>query len=544
MPSSAWPVFDFSPQDATIVEAKSVTVQSTQINESWDLASKYSRWRKLVRVTAYIFRFLDNCRISAKRENNTQTSPFAVSANEFERASLFWLKTIQRDMFSSDLKALRQRQQLSPRSSIRSYDPFIDEQGLIRVGGRLQNSNFPYKTKHPILLTSHPLIMLLIRDAHVRSLHAGYQLTLSILKQEYLILRARTLVKAVIHRCVTCAREQASRPTQLMGQLPRARVTVSSRAFQYCGVDFAGPIDTRASSGRGIKSIKTYIAVFICLATRAIHLELVGGYSTHDFLNAYTRFCARRGLPSDMYSDNGTNFIGAEQELARAYNDALRDPDFLNQTASDKVSWHFMPPHAPHFGGLWEAGVRSVKYHLRRILGAHKLTFEELTTLLSKIKACLNSRPLGPLTASIDDYESLTPGHFLIGTALTTYPEPSVLHLTENRLSRWQLVRQLVERFWKIWQADYINTLQQRSKWRTKQPSVKIGTMVLLRNATLPPCKWQLGRVIQCFPGSDGLTRVVLVKTATSEYKRPIVQLCILPIDIETQSDDESGKPL
>ncbi|XP_011167678.1 uncharacterized protein LOC105201381 [Solenopsis invicta] len=235
---------------------------------------------------------------------------------------------------------------------------------------------------------------MIIRHAHWRSLHADVQLTLATLRRDYWILRARSLVRSVLHQCVTCARERVVVPVQLMGQLPRARVSAPACAFLNCGVDFAGPVATRASSGRGIASRKGYIAVFICLATRAVHLGLVGGYSTSAFLHAYSRFCARRGLPTDVYSDNGTNFIGADKELTKAYRDTLRDPDFLNRTASDRMSWHFMPPHAPHFGGLWEAGVRSVKHHLRRILGSHTLTFKELATLLCRIEAYLNSRPL------------------------------------------------------------------------------------------------------------------------------------------------------
>jgi len=218
-----------------------------------------------------------------------------------------------------------------------------------------------------------------------------------------------------------------------------------------------------------------------------------------------------------MYSDNGTTFVGADREMTASF----RDPAFLNRIASDSVSWHFIPPAAPHFGGLWDAGVRSVKYHLRRVIGAHTLTYEEFSTLLCSVEACLNSRPLAH-------------AHFLIGAALNSRPEPSLLTIKENRLTRWQLVQQLHERFWKLWQSDYINTLQQRSKWRrTQQPGIKIGQLVVLRNPLLPPCKWKLGRVSQCHPGPNGLTRVVTVKTASAEYKRPIAELCVLPIDIE-----------
>lgn len=225
----------------------------------------------------------------------------------------------------------------------------------------------------------------------------------------------------------------------------------------------------------------------MCLATRAVHLELVADYSTSAFLNAYARFCARRQLPQAIYSDNGTIFVGADRELKLAYRGAVRNPNFQNMTALDQVSWHFIPPSAPHFGGLWEAGIRSVKYHLRRVLGSHTLTFEEFSTLLSRIEACLNSRPIAPFSDTMDDYEALTPGHFLIGSAITVNPEPSLLELNENRLSRWQLVRQISERFWKLWYNDYINTLQQRSKWRKMRPQIKVGQLVLLRNSMLPP---------------------------------------------------------
>lgn len=182
--------------------------------------------------------------------------------------------------------------------------------------------------------------------------------------------------------------------------------------------------------------------------------------------------------------------------------------------------------------------MRSVKHHLRRVVGAHTMTFEEFTILLCNIEACLNSRPLAPLTDAVDDYKPLTSGHFLIGSALTAIPEPSLLNLNENRLSRWQIVRQLTERFWKLWQSDYINTLQQRVKWqRITKNLVRVGQLVLIQNPLLPPCKWELGRVIKCHAGSDGLVRVITVKTASSEYKRPLVKLCLLPIDIE-----QSGK--
>ncbi|XP_036145841.1 uncharacterized protein LOC118646627 [Monomorium pharaonis] len=532
-----WPREPASPVVDARAEEKLVSLNVTSPPARWDLATRYSSWLKLIRITAYLFKFINACRRRSVDSSSLISSLHTPSLLECKSAKTFWLKSIQSELFSVEIRALTAGKTVPTRSSLAALTPFLDCDGILRVGGRLRHAPLPYKTRHPVLLASHPLVNLIALQAHLRVLHGGLQLTLNTLRHEYWIVRARSLVKAVIHNCTVCCRERAAIPVQLMGDLPKARVSTPSRPFSHCGVDYAGPVQTRASAGRGITSRKAYIAVFICLATRAIHLELVGDYSTPSFLNAYLRFCSRRGLPSAMYSDNGTTFVGADRELHSAYQHALRDPDFQSKTACDNVSWHFIPPSAPHFGGLWEAGVRSMKHHLHRILDRTTLSFEEFTTLLCRIEACLNSRPIAPLSDSFDDYESLTPGHFLIGSALNVPPEPSLLQLNENRLSRWQLIRHLSERFWKLWATDYVNTLQQRSKWRKIHPNLKIGKIVLLRDATLPPCKWKLGRVTQLHPGADNITRVVTVKTATSEFKRPIGQLCLLPVEDITSSD-------
>lgn len=461
----------------------------------------------------------------------------ALSSVECSKAKMFWHKYIQSEVFPEEIRALRHGHNISTSSSIISLTPFLDENHVLRVGGRLRQAPLPYDVKHPVLLAPHSITRLIISNVHIKTLHGGTQLTLSSLRKEYWILRTRNLVKSIIHACIPCVRERASIPTQLMGDLPSVRVSPPPRAFAHSGVDYAGPIKVRASAGRGIRAQKAYIALFICLATRAIHLELVGDYSTPAFINAFNRFCSRRGLPLSMYSDNGTTFVGAEKELATAYRAALRDPNFLNRTAIDNISWHFIPPSAPHFGGIWEAGVRSVKHHLRRIIGDHTLSFEKLSTLLCQIEACLNSRPIAPLSDTLDDYQCLTPGHFLIGSAIIIPSEPSILDLKESRLSRWQVVRQVTERFWKLWSSYYINTLQQRNKWQKFQPSVPVGGLVLLHNPLLPPCKWELGRITRLHPGSDGLTRVVTVKIASSEYVRPIGKICLLPIDTAVSRD-------
>ena len=315
-----------------------------------------------------------------------------------------------------------------------------------------------------------------------------------------------------------------------MGDLPSPRVT-SSPPFSHCGIDYAGPIQILPYVGRGQKSRKYYVSIFVCLATRAIHLEYVSDYTSEGFIAAFRRFVSRRGLPSDIYSDNGTNFVGADRELRLAFINACKDRTVHDHLAPDGIKWHFIPAASPHFGGLWEAGVKSFKHHLKRVIGNHTLSQLEFATLLCQIEACLNSRPLAAVTSDPDSFEALTPGHFLIGRPLLSVPEESVLDIKESRLSRWQRVQAMREHFWKAWSSDYLHTLHQRQKWQTVQLPIKINDLVLIKNPLLPPTKWEMARVVETHPGPDGHTRVVTVRTASSTFKRPITKICTLISD-------------
>lgn len=284
--------------------------------------------------------------------------------------------------------------------------------------------------------------------------------------------------------------------------------------------------------GRGQRTSKHYVAVFICLATKAIHLECVDDYSTDGFLAAFSRFVGRRGLPSDVYSDNGTNFQGADRELRRKVHALVRDPDLSNSVVNDGIKWHFIPPAAPHFGGLWEAGVKSFKFHLKRVIGSRTLSRAEFVTLLCRIEACLNSRPISSMSDDPTDLSALTPGHFLIGRPLISVPEDSVLSINEKRLSRWQHVQALHEQMalWRSWSRDYLHSLQQRRKWTDRRPDIGVNELVLIKNNLLPPSKWELGRIQDVHPGPDGRVRVVTVRTSSSKFKRSIAQICRLPL--------------
>ncbi|XP_033229338.1 uncharacterized protein LOC117180878 [Belonocnema kinseyi] len=221
----------------------------------------------------------------------------------------------------------------------------------------------------------------------------------------------------------------------------------------------------RTTKGRGDKAYKGYIAIFVCCATRAIHLEVVSDYSAEGFIAAYKRFSARRGLSHTLYSDNGTNFVGADRQLRELFSEASAESDKIVRHITDNhTTWKFNPSAAPHFGGLWEAAVKSVKHHLRRLVGDTTLTFEKIYTFLTQVEACLNSRPIQSLKDDPSDLVALTPGHFLLGSPIYTIPEPSVLEARLTPKERWKLVTQMFQTLWKRWWTEYIHEIQTHHK--------------------------------------------------------------------------------
>ncbi|XP_046145505.1 uncharacterized protein LOC114881879 [Osmia bicornis bicornis] len=504
----------------------SLFASAQKLSYHWDLIYKYSSLIKLYRLTALCFRF------ASRLKRKLETPPVIIIPScDMEKAQLFWIHATQHLYFTSEIKTLNSGSTLPATHPFSRLTAFIDSQGTIRVGGRLTNTALSRDEKHPAILPRDAhLSKIIIEDAHKRTFHGGTQLTLAYIRQRYWIIGGRAPVKSHILRCVVCARQRGIRARQMMGQLPLCRVT-PSRPFAHTGVDYAGPITMKNSKGRGSKTIKGWICVFVCFSSSAVHLEVVSDYSTEGFLAAYRRFSSRRGIAHKLYSDCGTNFIGAQAELKRLFTSSSQEHrQIASILSADSTQWMFNPPAAPHMGGKWEAVVKSIKYHLRRTIGELLLTFEEFSTLLTQIEAVLNSRPLEPLSDDPDDISALTPGHFLIGSALNTIPEPSLLDVSPGRLSKWQLIQQRVQHFWSQWSRHYLQRLQSISKWHHPSNDIKTGSLVLLTNEHLPPSKWPLARVTEVHPGKDALTRVATVKTATTTLVRPITKLVILPV--------------
>lgn len=526
---SEWPESELGGVDP--LEERRAYHINTHIQTRNEYLNRFSTLRKLIRSTAWFHRLFSVLRKQQRQYERTLT------ALELHSATMFWVRVVQGQEFAREIESLQGSGSSDYAKQLNNLHPFIDSEGILRVGGRLKNSELSFNEKHPIILPSkHHFTKLVILSAHHRTMHGGTQLTMAHIRKSYWILHARRTISTNIHRCVACHRQRAKGHEQLMADLPAARVRIS-RPFSHVGVDFCGPFLTRASKGRGIKTNKSYVAVFVCLCVKAIHLELVSDLSSEAFLAAYRRFISRRGLPSCMYSDNGTNFVGANgiiREKQTEYDEFITEIT-ITSLANEGIEWKFNPPASPHFGGLFEAGVKSTKFHLKRVLGDASLTFEEFYTVLTQIEACLNSRPLIPQSDDPNDFSIITPGHFLTGDSLLALPEISIADENVAIGNRYRYLRRLRDIFWAQWSSEYLNRLQNRPKWCKKTENIKINDMVLLRDERLPPTKWALARVLATHPGADGLVRVVTIKTSSGEFKRPVAKLSLLPIYEDNQ---------
>ncbi|XP_059055425.1 uncharacterized protein LOC131849368 [Achroia grisella] len=246
------------------------------------------------------------------------------------------------------------------------------------------------------------------------------------------------------------------------------------------------------------------------------------------------RFIARRGKPVEILSDNGRNFVATASELSIFLK--TNEVPLSNFASGEGIKFSFIPAYAPHFGGIWEAGVKSSKHHIKRVMGNSHLTFEEISTLFAQVEAILNSRPLCPLSSSPDDYHFLSPGHFLIGRPLSALPSPMLEDMNPNGLKRYERLEQIRQHFWQRWQKEYVVELQQRTKWRINSFNLKVGDLVLIQEPSIPPLAWRLERVVRLFPGPDGVCRVADINTTRGCVRRALTRLCPLPTDEEMNS--------
>lgn len=522
----------FEEEVNTELRSGQVTVQFNNMEQtSTDLLLKlenYSKLKTVLRVTAWIMRFTHNLRSGEKKQGE-------LTAEELADAERYWILEAQNQVFRKERDELRAGKDIHRGSRIRDLKPFLDEHGLICLGGRLQHSDMSFSERHPYILPSdHRLSEMWIRQCHDQVMHSGTRDTLMQLRDKYWIPRARQITKKIIAACTTCKRFRVKAMQQTTAPLPRDRVE-ESPPFETVGVDFAGPLYVKTKKGQ---MEKAYIALITCAVTRAVHLELVSDMSTETFLLAFKRFISRRGLCRTVYSDNARTFKRADQDLRDLWK-AIKEPELLRYFTEKGITWKYIAERAAWWGGFWERLVRSVKTCLRKVMGRASLNFEEMTSLLAEVEATINSRPLTFVYNEAEEPQPLTPAHFLIGRRLCSLPpKPSgaaghtPLSRREELLRRWKHRQRLLNNFWTRWRKEYL--LELRSAHTSKSsPStpLKQGDLVLIGEDRTPRQMWKTGIIKDAFPGRDGLVRSCAVRTSEGTILRRPVQL-LYPLEL------------
>ena len=467
-------------------EAKPVQVNTISISPTkwWEL--EFNDYLKLLHTTAYTLRFIHNLKAAVKKQPLLKQRTLAVT--EVEAAEQVLFRRSQARTYGAELVRLKSTPTapMARNSPLKLVHPFLSKEGLLQVGGRLKQADLSPLQRHPIILsTSDRLTELYFSHFHRKLSHCGPTLLLANTGLTIYSPGAKRLARSVCQGCIPCRRAFPRTLQQRMGQLPAPRVN-PALAFIHCGVDYAGPFQLRRGNPRRPTMTKGYLAGFVCLTTKAIHLEVVSSASTGALIATLKRFCSRRGQPRHLYSDHGSNFVGARNELSDLY--AFLSLPNTEQAVTQcllqrHITWHHIPEKAPHFGGLWESSVKSAKHCIRRTVGSTKLNFEELTTISCQVEAQLNSRPYIAQDSHDPEGEMpLTRGHFLIGRPLEAYPEEP--HEPDLSLTkRWDLCKAIVQQFWNMWSGQYLQSLQKATKWHKETPNIKVGDLWTIQSS-------------------------------------------------------------
>ena len=483
---------------------------------------RFSNWSSVKRAIAGLVRVIKSFkeRKQSKKPVTTRNHLPPPSAAELERASEIVVKAVQREAFPEEFKVLSspgETKTVPKSSNLLRLDPFLDPNGLLRVGGRLRNSTLEYQEKHPkVLPKGHHVSKLIIRHFHEKVHHQGRQITSGAVREAgYWVIGAHRTISSLIDSCVTCKKLRGATLTQQMANLPSDRLETNP-PFTNIGFDVFGPweIATRRLRG-GAANAKHWGLLFTCLSSRAIHIELLETMEASSFICALRRFLAIRGPAKKLRCDQGTNFVGGKTQL----DDALSDMDqtrIQRFTAEQGVEWIFNPPHASHFGGAWERQIGTIWRVLDAMLlelGRTQLTHELLVTLMAKVTGIVNSRPIATVPSDVDEPQPLTPAMLLTMKSRPLGPIPG--HFVQQDLyarNWWRKAQYLANQFWVRWRKEYLQNLQSRTKWEIRERNLAVGDIVLVKEDNAHRNDWLLGRITEVTPSLDGKVRRAKVR--------------------------------
>ena len=490
-------------------------VMQTSIEESdskdFTMLNRFSSWQCALKAVSLCLRFknimLEKIRHQAQAIENKEVMDTVA---ELDYAKNCIVKYVQRQVYDSEILILKNNGILAVSNKLAPLDPFLDIDGLLRVGGRLKNSSYLYGVKHPLIIPKDTHVTrLLIAYHHEQTYHQGRGLTMNQIRSSGLwIIGSSKAVSSYIFRCVTCRRTRKKEEQQKMADLPSDRLEPSP-PFTHCGVDCFGPFLVKD----GRKCMKKYGLIVTCLSSRAIHIECLDDMTTDVFINALRCVIAIRGPIRTIRCDQGSNFKGASHELKQAMKENMNTDTIRNHLCTQNCEFIFNSPHSSHMGGIWERNIRTVRSVLDVILYQHpsRLDSASLRTFLYEVMAIVNSRPLTLQNMSDSDAPlPLSPNHLLTFKSNVVVPPPG--HFDQDDVysrKRWRKVQGFANEFWQRWKKEYVLMLQNRPKWQKSQRNVQINDIMLLKDDDVPRNQWKLGRVTEILPTRDGHTRRV-----------------------------------
>ena len=495
------------------------------------LINKTSRWDRLVRMVAYILRWSRNPRRARGNRSGGE-----LTASEVTSGRLFLIRRTQLDAYPDEIHDLKKRGYVSKGSHLLQFTPFLNSDAIMCVGGRVDEADLPFDTRHPIILPARArLTDILIWKAHLDCAHSSNEKTLHELRRQYWVPKGLTTIRRIVRACVICKRYNPKPLQPQMASLPFFRLQPGLPAFSRTGVDYFGPIEVTIFR----RKVKRWGCLFTCLSSRAVCLVKAYSLNTDSFISCLTRFESRFGTPLSYHSDNGTNFVGAKNEFEECFK-KMDQAKISNHLTRREVEWHFNPPSAPHFGGVWERLVRSAKRAIIYVTRGKSITDEVLSTALAYAENMLNNRPLGNVSSDPRSPDPLTPNHLLLARANPNLP-PDVFDQKEiSSKKKWRATEALMDQFWKRWQTEWVPSLIKRQKWAETQRNLRVGDIVMLISPESPRGTWPIARVFKVNPSPDGVVRSVWIWTNKTELHRPVVDLCLL----ETEEDEEVEIPL
>ena len=534
MSNGNFPLVDPNEDNEVRPSVKSMkAIVHTNLSLGSNRFEKFSSWRRLVEAIAFLWL---KVRLLKQGPSDAHRSK---SVEGFKEAECFIIKIVQHEQFELELTCLREGTPLPRNSRLLALNPFVDDSGIIRVGGRLNKADIPSNQRNPVILPgNHHISQLLVLYHHDLVKHQGRHLTEGAVRAAGLwIIGAKRLISSVIHKCVVCRKLRGRQMLQQMADLPADRLQPGP-PFTSVGVDTFGPWNVVTCRTRGGQAnSKRWAILFTCLTTRAIHIEVVEEMTSSSFINALRRFVAIRGNVKSFRSDRGTNFVGATDSLKI---DTINVEEGKVKTFlyNQGTVWIFNPPHSSHMGGVWERMIGIARRILDSLLLGHNgshLTHEVITTLMAEVSAIVNSRPLVPVSADPDCPQILSPSS-LLTQKFDSGVEP-LFELEPKKLYRaqWQRVQMLADMFWTRWKREYLQTLQKRHKWQTPVENLKSGDVVLLKDNQTCRGEWPMAIVENAIKSEDGKVRkaqVRLTKDGKSVfYTRPICELVLLLTD-------------